>query len=226
MRAEDVEPAPRADVFPTLPDDDSEHAGFSPAVEAEALYEEAEPYIEGRFDLHEKLRRLVSKKYRERKAIEDAFERPTPPKDWRNSRDRRSSTLADASADDMWLPGEAPTRPRGDGKPDARFSQESAELLNAVKKLKPRQKSDLSKRGVVRVIYHATMDKESCPLCAYLDGMVMDPDDPASDIFSPPLFQGCTCRREYVLKTEKPSNWPDVTFEFPPEELLIYLEKQ
>ncbi len=36
-----------------------------------------------------------------------------------------------------------------------------AELLDAVKKLKPRKKSELSKRGVVRVIYHATMIKNS-----------------------------------------------------------------
>ena len=99
------------------------------------------------------------------------------------------------------------------------------ELLDALRRLKPRQRSELSKRGVVRVIYHAPLDKETCPLCNYLDGMVMDPDDPTTDIFSPPLYPGCTCSREYILKTEKPSNWPNVTFQFPPEELLMYLEK-
>ena len=115
-------------------------------------------------------------------------------------------------------------RPRTRVKAPSPLQQ--AELLDALKKLKPRKKSELSKRGVVRVIYHATMDKETCPLCAYLDGMVMDPDDPATDIFSPPLFPGCTCRREYVLKTEKPSKWPPVTFTFPPQELLVYLQKK
>jgi hypothetical protein len=76
------------------------------------------------------------------------------------------------------------------------------------------------------VIYHATMDKDTCPLCDYLDGMVMEPDDPATDIFSPPLYPGCTCSREYVLKTEKPQNWPKVTFKFPPKELLMYLDNK
>ena len=109
---------------------------------------------------------------------------------------------------------------------ESRNEAENLALLEAIKRLKPKQKSELSKRGVVRVIYHATMDKEMCPLCAYLDGMVMDPDDPATDIFSPPLYPGCTCRREYVLKTEKPKNWPEVTFKFPPKELLTYLDKE
>ena len=54
---------------------------------------------------------------------------------------------------------------------ESRSEAENLALLEAIKRLKPKQKSELSKRGVVRVIYHATMDKEMCPLCAYLDGM-------------------------------------------------------
>ncbi|GAK57434.1 hypothetical protein U27_04401 [Candidatus Vecturithrix granuli] len=176
----------------------------------------------GRFELHEKLRSLLSHKYRERKAIEEAFSQPaeTSP----------SSSFAEESS------GYQPARasidretsvvvPSTDQAPET-IPSHQAELLDALKKLKPRKKSELSKRGVVRVIYHATIDKELCPLCAYLDGMVMDPDDPATDIFSPPLFPGCTCRREYVLKTEKPSKWPQVSFTFPSKELLGYLQKK
>lgn len=179
--------------------------------------------------LHERLRGLVSKKYRERKAIERAFwqeqqepaDSQTRPKKSLTQRLREMSQEPPENAHPDVQPS-PPSPPNS--KPVSSSSQ--AELMEAVKRLKPRQKSELSKRGVVRVIYHATMDKETCPLCAYLDGMVMDPDDPATDIFSPPLYPGCTCRREYILKTEKPKNWPDVTFRFPPKELLEYLDKE
>ena len=180
------------------------------------------PSSAGRFELHEKLRSLLSHKYRERKAIEEAFSQPpeTLP----------SSSFIEPPPTPE--PAPAPTdRELSAPVPPTDQAQETipshqAELLDALKKLKPRKKSELSKRGVVRVIYHATLDKELCPLCAYLDGMVMDPDDPATDIFSPPLFPGCSCRREYVLKTEKPGKWPPVTFTFPPKELLEYLQKK
>ncbi len=164
----------------------------------------------GRFELHEKLRGLLSQKYRERKAIEAAFSQPT----------ETPSTYKPG-----YFPGEQETF-EAVAPPEQPLPLHQAELLDAVKKLKPRKKSELSKRGVVRVIYHATIDKELCPLCAYLDGMVMDPDDPATDIFSPPLFPGCTCRREYILKTEKPGKWPQVSFIFPSKELLGYLQKK
>lgn len=170
-----------------------------------------------RLQFHEKIWSLISQKYRERKAIETAFSSPQsgePPSSVEELRRAASKTEETIS------PGASPEKTVSDD------SSENAALLNAIKGLKLRQKSELSKRGVVRVIYLATMDKDVCPLCAYLDGMVMDPDDPATDIFSPPLFPGCTCRREYVLKTEKPQNWPRVTFKFPPKDLLVYLDKE
>lgn len=187
------------------------------------------PISSGRFDLHGKLKSLISKKYRERKAIEYAFSEPQDltlssegdPTSPRNVIVSAEITQESSTAEDTPPPQKA----RALELPSPQTQQVDIELLNAVKKLKPRQKSELSKRGVVRVIYHATIDKEICPLCDYLDDMVMDPDAPATDIFSPPLFSGCTCSREYVLKTEKPSNWPEVTFRFPPKELLEYLEK-
>lgn len=205
---------------------------FSPAPEtsSSALQSSAPKTLSsGRFDLHEKLRSLISKKYRERKAIEQAFSQnnaASPSPGIKIRRNERSSFFSEREQESKT--GRQPEQENqfpssGAMHRSARLKDE--ELFNAVRKLKPRQKSELSKRGVVRVIYHATMDKETCPLCNYLDGMVMDPDDPATDIFSPPLYPGCTCRREYVLKTEKPSNWPKVTFQFPPKELLIYLEK-
>lgn len=185
----------------------------------------SKPLSSGRFDLHEKLRGLVSKKYRERKAIEKAFSVPKPASsasaaqmrenESESSFLRREQDQIKSQQPDSVVEGQDATSERS----------KNEELLDAVKKLKPRQRSKLSKRGVVRVIYHATMDKETCPLCEYLDGMVMDPDDPATDIFSPPLYPGCTCSREYVLKTEKPKNWPKVTFKFPPRELLVYLKR-
>ena len=183
----------------------------------------------GQFDLHGKLRGLISKKYRERKAIEDAFSGPedfslsAPP-------EHRSLSPKRLKSKEIPSPPAIPKKSLAELAPNVEPEQGSQpemdeELLDAIKRLKPRQRSELSKRGVVRVIYHATMDKDHCPLCAYLDGMVMDPDDPGTDIFSPPLYPGCTCSREYVLKTEKPSNWPEVNFRFPPKELLSYLQK-
>lgn len=182
-----------------------------------------------RFELHEKLRSLISKKYRERKAIEKAFsEQSDTPGASKSAKQKYQQYLKETSEDVSSLRSqeELETSVPKAQPPSAPHHPDKAALINAIKSLKPRQKSELSKRGVVRVIYHATMDKETCPLCDYLDGMVMDPDDPATDIFSPPLYPGCTCSREYVLKTEKPKNWPRVTFKFPPTELLIYLDKE
>ncbi len=183
-----------------------------------------------RFALHKKLRGLLSKKYRERKALEKAFSQTqdsTPPP--AASHDNASWDEPPPSIREDSGSGQTPQHERQHAQEESAQSQENPEetedLREALRKLKPRQRSELSKRGVVRVIYHATIDKEICPLCEYLDGMVMDPDDPATDIFSPPLFPGCTCSREYILKTEKPGKWPQVTFQFPPEDLLVYLEK-
>ncbi len=175
-----------------------------------------------KLELHEKLRGLMSKKYRERKAIEHAF---AEPEDFSLSTEAHGAPVEDIP---MYTRSVAEQIAEHDHNGQADVSESDLadeDLLNALKQLRPRQKSDLGKRGVVRVIYHATTDIETCPLCAYLDGMVMDPDDPTTDIFSPPLFSGCSCRRAYVLKTEKPSNWPEVTFRLPPKELLEYLEK-
>jgi hypothetical protein len=183
-------------------------------------------------DLPEKIKGLVSKKYRERKAIEHAFSQPTQQKKQPEpalGKDERAEALRSPSEFASQLRSTSSMKQDHADMSSAvspAVSPERTALINAVRSLKLKQKSDLSKRGVVRVIYHATMDKETCPLCNYLDGMVMDPDDPATEIFSPPLYSGCTCRREYVLKTEKPKNWPKVTFVFPPDDLLIYLKKQ
>jgi hypothetical protein len=190
------------------------------------------PKSAGYLELYKRIKGLISKKYWERKAIEHAFLQPTrkaspsePAREEPERADEMRRTLE--SPDELESPASVehtqatPVSPSS--TPD---SAERAALINAVRSLRLKQKSNLSKRGVVRVIYHATMDKETCPLCNYLDGMVMDPDDPATEIFSPPLYPGCTCRREYVLKTEKPKNWPKVTFTFPPDELLIYLNRQ
>ncbi len=178
-----------------------------------------------RFDLHEKLRSLVSKKYRERKAIEQAFSGAKPASSSSSAKMREDEPSGSPSEKHRNQIKSRQSKSAAEENETASIRSKNEELLDAVKKLRPRQRSELSKRGVVRVIYHATIDKETCPLCRYLDEMVLDPDDPAIDIFSPPLYPGCTCRREYVLKTEKPKNWPKVTFRFPPKELLIYLKE-
>ena len=225
---------------------DSIRQSLRALAEKESQPAEAPPPHEPleRLQFHEKIWGLVSKKYRERKAIEHAFQESahdetfvtskpgTPPSDVQSSSSTPARQLRQHDSEKR--PPAPPASAISDTTPPAASSTnvdsnesepEKAALLHAIKNLKPRQKSELGKRGVVRVVYLATMDKESCPLCAYLDGMVMDPDDPATDIFSPPLYPGCTCRREYVLKTEKPRNWPRVTFTFPPKELLSYLDK-
>jgi hypothetical protein len=186
-----------------------------------------------RLQFHEKIWSSISQKYRERKAIESAFSQPSypeqPPESVLASPEHELSTrFQEMLTRENHISGSAPP-PHEQPAQTAAVQGEDREktaLLNAIKSIKDRKKSELTKRGVVRVIYHATMDKDTCPLCAYLDGMVMDPDDAATDIFSPPLYPGCTCSREYVLKTEKPHKWPKVTFKFPPKELLGYLDKE
>lgn len=210
------------------------------------------PLPDERVQFHEKIWSLMSKKYRERKAIETAFSAsddqprlsgeaasPFSPPSVPDSGPavQRHPTAASESEPassgprrqfrDSQADAHQPASSSASAPDDAsgEFTSGDAALLKTIKSLKTRKKSELSKRGVVRVIYLATMDTDTCPLCAYLDGMVMDPDDPATEIFSPPLYPGCTCRREYVLKTEKPQNWPRVTFKFPPKDLLSYLDK-
>lgn len=222
------EPPPESVVSPEM-------TGFEEVSEESVEQPElfSETSSSGRFDLHGKLRSLLSQKYRERKAIEEAFTQssdmmslPGASEDASHAQTPLSEKLSGKNVPDSAGKEKTAAAQAVQEHKHKTLSPQQAELLDALKKLKPRKKSELSKRGVVRVIYHATMDKETCPLCAYLDGMVMDPDDPATDIFSPPLFPECTCRREYVLKTEKPSKWPPVTFKFPPEELLGYLQKK
>jgi hypothetical protein len=186
-----------------------------------------------RLQFHEKIWSSISQKYRERKAIETAFSQPPyldqPPESAQTSQEQDQSVrFQEMLTGESHSNGSAFTNAEHPSQTSSVQGDEGekAALLKAIKSLKNRKKSELTKRGVVRVIYHATMDKDTCPLCAYLDGMVMDPDDPATDIFSPPLYPGCTCSREYVLKTEKPHKWPKVTFKFPPKELLGYLDKE
>ena len=180
------------------------------------------PTTPAKLELHEKLRGLMSRKYRERKAIEHAF---AEPEDFSLSTETHDVPVEEIPIYTRSVAEQISEHEQSGHREVSEEHLADEETMNAVKQLRPRQKSDLSKRGVVRVIYHATTDIETCPLCAYLDGMVMDPENPATDIFSPPLFPGCSCRRAYVLKTEKPSNWPEVTFRFPPKELLEFLEK-
>lgn len=180
------------------------------------------PTAPAKLELHEKLRGLMSRKYRERKAIEHAF---AEPEDFSLSTETQDVPVEELPIYTRSVAEQVAEHEQNGHGEAAEDYLADEETMNAMKQLRPRQKSDLAKRGVVRVIYHATTDIETCPLCEYLDGMVMDPDNPATDIFSPPLFPGCSCRRAYVLKTEKPSNWPEVTFRFPPKELLEYLEK-
>jgi hypothetical protein len=163
----------------------------------------------GRFELHEKLRGLLSQKYRERKAIEAAFSQPpeTPS---------------------TYKPGYF----RENKKPPGLLRHQNSLSCASGRTARCREKTETAKKIRIKQTRRRTRDlscdddKELCPLCAYLDGMVMDPDDPATDIFSPPLFPGCTCRREYILKTEKPGKWPQVSFIFPSKELLGYLQKK
>lgn len=191
------------------------------------------PKISKHLKAHQKILGALLPHYRERKALETAFSQGEPSEP---SAPLIATTASPVAERQEPPPPEqqtdllAASLKSGEtieelvGKRVETPEQEA--LRSVLKNFQPRQKSDLSKRGVVRVIYHAVLDKDTCPLCAYLDGMVMDPDDPATDIFSPPLYPGCTCSREYVLKTEKPQHWPKVTFTLPPEELLRYLDKK
>lgn len=162
----------------------------------------------------DRMKSLFLRNYRERKKIEKAFKAATPEIELGHN-GNGNTLLRDPI--ETSLTGFSP-----EPQKDVKERKVEAELVRKVKAIRP--KSDLSKRGVVRIVYSAILDRDTCPLCRFLHGMVFHPDQPEADIFKPPLHKGCKCMRIYVLNSEKPKNWPEVNFRPPPDELLKHLD--
>ncbi len=81
--------------------------------------------------------------------------------------------------------------------------------------------------------YCATMDEETCPLCRFLDGRIIEMDHPDFREFSPQLHPHlpgrthgkCRCFWTYLSKKEEPR--PVVNWVRPPQELILrYFKKK
>lgn len=72
--------------------------------------------------------------------------------------------------------------------------------------------------GVARAQYSAILDDRTCDLCEYLDGMIIDTDDPDYEKFQPPLHHYCRCIWALILPEEEPQ--PEVTWVSPPQHLV------
>ncbi|HWP48242.1 MAG TPA: minor capsid protein [Candidatus Limnocylindrales bacterium] len=194
------------------------HRPLSRGPEKTDLY----PAEDGSFK--EKMKNLFLKNYWERKKLENAFRLVTPE-------------MGLEDEDNENLPTHTSSRPssrqqtsnRRVKNPKSEISLVKSpletletDLIKKIKTITPT--SDLSRRGVVRIIYSAIIDRDTCPLCRFLHGMVFHPDHFETEIFKPPLHKGCKCMRTYILSSEKPRNWPEVNFEPPPDELLKYLD--
>lgn len=66
--------------------------------------------------------------------------------------------------------------------------------------------------------YSAILDERVCPLCEWLDGRIIELDNPDFDRFTPPIHNNCRCIWAYVLPDEEPQ--PEVTWETPPPNLV------
>jgi len=204
--------------------------------------------VGGESSFTDKMKGLFLKNYRERKKLEKAFKAAAPEMDLEPQGSDPSKDPAEGS---FGYPPLEPLKKAGQENPErgvesnghhpSRGPEEDlltpsslkpfretgqkkveAELIKKLKAIKP--KSDLSRRGVVRIVYSAIIDRDTCPLCRFLHGMVFHPDQPEADIFKPPLHKGCKCMRTYILSSEKPKNWPEVNFEPPSDELLKHLD--
>lgn len=68
-------------------------------------------------------------------------------------------------------------------------------------------------------VFSAVHDDQTCPLCAHLDGMAIDINDPDILLLVPPLHEGCRCIALYqTRKMQDPLREKD--FVRPPAELL------
>lgn len=73
--------------------------------------------------------------------------------------------------------------------------------------------------GVELAQYSAILDDKVCPLCEYLDGMVIELTNPDYDRFTPRLHQHCRCVWVYIKPGEDPQ--PSVTWETPGEDMVV-----
>lgn len=175
------------------------------------------PVEDGSFK--EKMKNLFLKNYWERKKLENAFRLVTPEIGLEDSESIQPTTPSRPNSKQHASNRRVKT-PKSEGslvKPPL-----ETDLIKKVRTITP--PSNLSKRGVVRIIYSAIIDRDTCPLCRFLHGMVFHPDHFETEIFKPPLHKGCKCMRTYILSNEKPRNWPEVNFEPPPDDLLKHLD--
>jgi len=72
---------------------------------------------------------------------------------------------------------------------------------------------------LVAFVFSASEDDQTCPLCAHLDGMRIDINDPYILLLLPPLHDSCRCLPLYQTRNEE-SRLHEKPFVRPPRELL------
>jgi len=72
--------------------------------------------------------------------------------------------------------------------------------------------------GVELAQFSAILDDRVCPLCEWMDGMIIETDNPDYDRFDPQIHQHCRCLWVYIKPDEEPQPEPD--WETPPQDLI------
>jgi hypothetical protein len=83
------------------------------------------------------------------------------------------------------------------------------------------QRTEIRASGdeLVGFVFGASEDDQTCPLCAHLDGMRIDINDPDALLLLPPLHDGCRCLPLYQTRDTK-NPLEEKAFVRPSRELL------
>jgi SPP1 gp7 family putative phage head morphogenesis protein len=126
-------------------------------------------------------------------------------------------------------PGPAQNQRPGDDPNQAPAPERKslAECVRAVLNLKWAEEEIMDQKSEVRAagdelvgfLFSAARDDQTCPLCAHLDGMTVDINDPDVLLLVPPLHEGCRCVALYQTRDMR-NPLKERDFVRPPRELL------
>lgn len=97
---------------------------------------------------------------------------------------------------------------------DLQRKTQASAMISVGPPLNIKSANDARKKGIKGAQWCAVDD--SCPLCKYLDGMVISIDHPDFERVVPPLHNGCKCIRVYIDSEATGTVFDWVT---PPQEL-------
>ncbi len=91
----------------------------------------------------------------------------------------------------------------------------SAQISEAINEGR-KQAADKAQPQVAQ--FSAILDDVTCPLCAWMDGLIIELANPDYEIFTPPIHQHCRCVWVYIRPDEEPQ--PEPTWQTPPTGLV------